>query len=445
MEFDTDENFRSLLSGKSREANVRAPSLVTGNAGDHKLVHAMLRVANRAPNYEEYLAWLDEPTYEPTDRLLVKKEGQILAHIQVLDRVAWFQGVKLPVGGVAGLATLPECRDAGYERLLLAAAERAMRDSQAVVALAHTDRTDVFHECGWCEIGPPRYTEANVNEVLARLAAPTEVALLARRVKPLGIRLWRQVELEALSIVYRQATAETWGGIDRSEAYWRWLVGRKAHDELIVAIHGRDNWDMLESPANIVGYALRRGSQILELATLPAFRRAAEPLLARACQDAIERDYRTVSLHAPASDPLHEVLLTAGGSWLPDGRNRSRTWLIKLLEPARWIESMYEVLIARAKVAGLARPMTITFAVGRRKYRLELTRRSAHFTRDDVAHADVGCTPELLGALLLGNLDVHAARDLGQIDVDSEETLDCLAALFCSVPFWQSPLDTPRT
>jgi predicted acetyltransferase len=444
MEFDTGENFRSLLSGKSREANVRAPSLVTGNAGDHKLIHAMLRVADRAPNYEEFLAWLEEPTYEPTDRLLVKREGQILAHVQLLARAAWFQGVKLPVGGVAGLATLPECREAGYEGLLLTAAEQALRDAQAVVALANTDQADVFRDRGWCEMGHSCHTEANVNEVLARLAAPTEVAPLARRVKPLGIRLWRQVELDALANVYRQAAAETWGAIDRSEAYWRWLVGRKAHDELIVAIHGRDDWDLLESPAHIVGYAMRRGSHVLELATLPGFRRAAAPLLARACQDAIERDYRTISLHTPVDDPLHHLLTAAGGSWLSGGRHGGSTWMVKLLDPARWIEGVYEVLLARAKAAGLARPMTIAFAVGRRKYRLELTRRSGHFTRDDIAKADVGCTPELLGALLLGSLDVHAARDLGQIDVDSDETVNCLAALFCSVPFWQSPLDTLR-
>ena len=69
--------------------------------------------------------------------------------------------------------------------------------------------------------------------------------------------------------VYRHSAAGTWGALDRSEAYWRWLVGRKAHDELIVAIHGRDDWDVLERPAHIVGYAVTRGSQVIELATLP--------------------------------------------------------------------------------------------------------------------------------------------------------------------------------
>ena len=171
----------------------------------------MLRVANQAPSYEDFLAWLDEPTYEPTDRLLVKLGGQIIAHVQVLDRVAWFHGVKLPVGGVEGLATLPEYRDAGYERLLVSAAEQSMHDSQAVVAFARTDRIDVFRAAGWSEIGVPRYTEANVNDVLVRLATPPAAGPLGRRSKPLRIRRWRQVELEALLEVYRRSAGSRWG------------------------------------------------------------------------------------------------------------------------------------------------------------------------------------------------------------------------------------------
>ena len=76
--------------------------------------------------------------------------------------------------------------------------------------------------------------------------------------------------------------------------------------------------------------------------------------------------------------------------------------MVKLLDPARWIENMYEVLSKRAKAAGLARPLTITFDTGRAQYRLELTRRSGHLVRDDAATADVSCTPDMLGASAAG-------------------------------------------
>ncbi len=443
MEFDKGEKSKGLLPHEPRASHGDAARPVHGNAGDHQLVHALLRAANQAPSYEEFLAWLEEPTYEPTNRLLIKLAGQIIAHVQVLERVAWFSGVKLPVGGLEGLVTLPEYRDVGYERQLVAAAEQAMRSSQAVLAFARTDRLDVLRACGWSEIGRPRYTEANVNEVLARLASSTTVLPSARRAKPLRIRLWRQVELDALLNVDRHAVTTTWGALDRSEAYWRWLVGRKAHDELIVAIHGRDDWDVLEAPAHIVGYAVTRGSQVIELATLPTYRRAAHPLLERACQDAIEHDHRTISLHIPATDGLHELMLSAGGSWSTSGRNGS-TLLVKLLDPARWIENLYEVLLERAKAAGLTRPLILTFDTGRRRYRLELTRRSGHLIRDDAATADVTCTPEMLAALLLGNVDVPAAQQSGQLAVRDEELVQRLAALFPPTPFWQSQFDLQR-
>jgi hypothetical protein len=283
-----------------------------------------------------------------------------------------------------------------------------------------------------------------VHEVLAKLATKPPEDPLAPRERPLRIRRWRQVELDALLDVYRYAAESSWGALDRTEAYWRWLVGRNLHDELIVAIHGRDDWDSLESLPNIVGYAIARGSQVVELATLPAFCRAAGLLLARACQDAIERNHRTISLHLPPADPLHEVMLAGGGRWLSNGRSASSTWMVKLFDPVRWIESMYGVLLERAKAAGLARPLSICFHSGRHTYRLELTRRSSHFVRDDTSAPDVRCTSQVLGALLLGAVEFASACDSNQIDCANLTVRSQLAALFPQMPFWQSPLDSLR-
>jgi predicted acetyltransferase len=241
MEFDTGDTSRVLLERGAQASDVRGMRLVAGNAGDHKLVHALLRAANQAPTYEDFLAGLDEPTYEPSDRLLVKSGNEIVAHVRVLPRSAWFEHAKLPIGGIEDLTALPEYCDQGYEQLLVSTAERALRDQQAVVAFAHTNQAaaGAFRDQGWSEVGSQRFTQANVNEVLGVLAA-IETVKVARRQRPLRIRLWRQVELEGLRKVYHQAASAGWGAIDRSEAYWRWLTGRSIHDELIVAIHGPD-------------------------------------------------------------------------------------------------------------------------------------------------------------------------------------------------------------
>lgn len=444
MEFDTGEHSQGVSSSESRRARRVTLSVTSANAGDHKPIYDFLRVANCAPSYEDYLASFDEPTYEPTDRLLAKYDGQIVGHARVLNRIAWFHGIKLPIGGIECFATLPEYRDAGCERLLLAAAEQALRDSQSVLALALTDRYDAFRAAGWCDVESPPCTVANVHDVLARLAAKPPLDPLAPRARPLSIRRWRQVELDALLDVYRHAAAASWGALDRTEPYWRWLIGRNLHDELIVAIHGRDDWDSLESLPHIVGYAITRGSQVVELATLPEFGHAAAPLLTRACQDAIEHDHCAVSLQLPAADPLHQVLLNAGGRWAPKSRGTG-SWMAKLVAPARWIESIYGALQERAKEAGLARPLTLNFNTGGHTYRLELTRRSSHFIRAGAARPDVLCSPQVLGAILLGAVDVAAACNSKRIECGSESSQSQLTALFPQASFWQSSLDSLRS
>ena len=97
------------------------PRLATANAGDHKLVHTLLRAVHQNPSYEDFATWLDDPRYDPADRLLAKQGDKIIAHVHVLHRVGWFGGVQVPMGSVQDLAALPEYRRAGYEHLLLGA------------------------------------------------------------------------------------------------------------------------------------------------------------------------------------------------------------------------------------------------------------------------------------------------------------------------------------
>jgi hypothetical protein len=144
-------------------------------------------------------------------------------------------------------------------------------------------------------------------------------------------------------------------------------------------------------------------------------------------------------LHLPSSDPLHELLLAAGGSW--STRAQGAAWLVKLLDPTRWIEGLYSVLLERAKAAHFARPFAIGFDTGRCKYRFELTRRSGHLALDARAPSDVTCSPAVMGALLVGNLNVTEARQTDRIHFRDEETAARVAILFPQVAFWQSQFD----
>jgi predicted acetyltransferase len=431
-----------VKAGSSRQTHGDSPRLVTGNSGDHRLIHALLRAVQQAPSQEDFASWLDEPSYEPADRLLVKRGDQIVAHLQLLYRGAWFHGVQLPVGGVQDLAVLPEYRQMGYDRLLVCAAEQAMRDNQSVVSLLRTDRPDVFRSCGWMDAHAQGYSQAHVNDVLAHLAAQS--AVRRRRTRRLRIRLWRHVELDAVRYVYRAAAAHGWGAWQRSEPYWRWLVGRRAHSELIVAIDGPDDVDDLQTESNIVGYAVTKGSRVVELCCLPEYGSAALRLLARTCRDAIEQGCRTITVHTPASDSLHELIVTAGGHWSADPQASGGVLMVKLLDPPRWIEATYLEMQRRAKHAGLERPCEIVFDTGRHRERFLLTHRSSRLVRDDEAAADVCCAPDTFAALLVGNLNVARACQEGLLRIASDDARDKLAVLFPPALFWQSQFDTLR-
>ncbi|MEM9660274.1 MAG: hypothetical protein AAF961_18070, partial [Planctomycetota bacterium] len=193
-----------------------------------------------------------------------------------------------------------------------------------------------------------------------------------------------------------------------------------------------------------VGYAIVRDSCVVEMFTLPGFSSVAPQLLARACRDAIDRDHHFVSLHCPADASLHELMVTAGGTWISDGADGSERWMVKLLSPTRWVERIYPLLHQSARQSNIARPFKFQFDVEGVGYALTLTRRSARLEQ-----AKSAGRPSAISAwqevqdLLLGNrtaahplLETAAAVDAG--------AADGLATLLPPRLFWQSPLELIR-
>jgi predicted acetyltransferase len=423
-------------------AKANEPRLVFAHASDHALVHALLRAANQSPSYEDFLTQLDEPSYEPADRLLLQHGKQLIAHVQLAQRMAWFGGVKLRIGSLQDLAVLPEYAQAGCERKLLTVAERQLRDAQSVVGLVRTDRPEPFRAAGWTDVRGQGHSEVSTRDLLAHLSA--QAALTSRRPHLLQVRRWRHVEMESVRFVYSEWASHGWGAVHRPEGYWQWLVGRKAHSDLFVAVAGADQWEESQSDSRIVGYGVTAGDKVLELCCLSDYARAAPRLIVRACQDAIEQDHHTLSLHTPATDPLHELLVTAGGTWRNEDRGAGGALLVKLLSPSRWVEAIFPILRHHAKRAAIPRPFEICFGCGAEKYRLIVTRRSSRLVTDEAVDADVRCDAAVFDALLLGNLNIAKAHESGQLQVADEETLQRLAALFPPALFWQSQLDVLR-
>ncbi len=424
--------------------------IVAGNAGDHPLVLKLLVETRHAALGEDFQSRLDEPSYRPSDRLLVRRERDLVAHVHVADHIAWFEGQRVPVVKLQDFAALPEFSSAGYGERLLDSAEDIAAGEGAVVGIVHAETPEFFARRGWSLLRGQGHTRANARAVLAHLDAQDAARRRLKRT-PLTVRTWRHFELDAVRSLYHLFAVDQWGPLLRSELGWQWLIGRKAQDQILLAVEDRAAGgndlppDDVHACGKVVGYAVVRGSCIIEMATLEEFAAAQTQLLARACQDAMDRDHNSISLFTPASDPLHELLVTAGGQWISDaGAGRAR-WMAKLLAPEKWTERFYPAWHERARAAGIARPWELGFDLGEDRYRFTLTRRSARLERVAELPADwVACARPIMDSLLLSNLSIPAALTAGRLQVSSERVAEALAAVFPPRLFWQSPLELLR-
>lgn len=430
-----------LASGARGERGLNEaapPARVTAaGAGDHAAVYQLLLSVFHAPSPDGFHAWLDDPFYEPRNRLLVKRGERIVSHVRLTERVAYFGSLQIPVAGLGWLATLPEFRGCGYAGQLLKASDHAMRGSRSLAGLLSTKQPHFFRRHGWAVCGRHCHARAGARRLLAQLSArglpPAE--------EMLNIRPWRQVELPALMRLYAANQARGYLGYERSEAYWRWLISRKDFDQIYVALDGPDKFELDIAGSPIVGYAIVKEDRVLELMTEPGHRGAAEQLLARACSEAIERDCHSITLHAPPGDRLFEVFGSAGGALCQQEVHHGEVFMAKLLDPLAFLRAIVGELHLRAERAKLVRPCGLGLLFDEAKLRVIATRRSVKLSRGKLGRSYLRLNLPELTRLLLGHLDVREAVASGRILASTRQAVETAEALFPRLPQWRSPLD----
>jgi len=140
--------------------------IVAGNAGDHAFVLQLLVEAYQCPLAEDFQSRLDEPSYKPSDRLLLQREQRLIGHVQMLKQIGWFQGQRCPLVKLQDFATLPEYRSADFEKTLLDVAESTAVTEGAILGLVQTDRPEWFEQHGWSCFRGQGYTRANTRAIL---------------------------------------------------------------------------------------------------------------------------------------------------------------------------------------------------------------------------------------------------------------------------------------
>lgn len=417
---------------------VRSP-IISATRGDHSAIYCFLTGVLGPPHSRaEFKAALEDPFYEPCDRLLLRRNGQIYGHVHLTHRVVQFGSVPIPVAGLDRLAIDPQRRGRGLGMHLLQAAEQRMLQDGAVLGLLRTSIPHFFRRTGWALCGRPSYRAAGARALLAQLL---DYGIHQERQRRFQIRPWRRWEEAGLMRIYDENRAGSFGFSERSRAYWQWLLRRHAYDQLYVALQGSNLWNPEVTDQAMVGYAAIQGDKIVELMTVRGRERAAARLLARVCGDAIEHDRQNVVLHAPPGSRLFRFFDQARGSRPEGPAERGAVSMARLLDPRAFLRLLCGPLQHRAEQAGLPRPMMLGLLVEGRKYKLEITRQGIAVSTNHVSRNYLRLNVCDFTRLLLGQLDYEQALAEGRLEASTAFARDSGAVLFPHLPLWRPPWD----
>jgi predicted N-acetyltransferase YhbS len=435
---------------------VRLPVLAA-RGGDHATIYYFLQSVFQGPSPTEFHASLEDPFYEPHDRLLLRSRRRIAAHVHIMHRTMHLGSALIPVAGLAWLGVAPEDRHQGLGTHLLRAAESQMASGGALVAVLRTSAARFFRRTGWALCSQASYRRANVRALLARLL---DRGLIPRPRRRLHIRPWLQWEQAALARIYDQnvlppqndgdALAGTqplgggsiaYGPLERTSAYWHWLLKRHGYDQLYVALEGPEQLELGEISTRIVGYAVTKGEQIVELMAAPDCPRAAVELLARCCGDAIEHDRHCVLLHAPPSCPLFEIFDEAGGYGPPHVPDHGEVCMMRLLDPLELLRGLCGEFERRAAAAHLSRPFELGLLMEGQKYQVELGREGVAVTSQRLGRSYLRLNVADFTRLVLGQLDWDSALLAGRLECSTALAREAGRALFPPFPLWRPPWD----
>jgi predicted N-acetyltransferase YhbS len=413
--------------------------LAPATAGDHAAIHQLLTTVFQGPGRDEFSASLEDPFYEPCDRLIVKRGLQVVGHVHLAQRSIRLGDEVVPATVVHRLGVLPEYRGRGFAGRLLAQTDVQMRADGSVLGLLSTRRPHFFRTHGWVVCMRHSRAQVGARDLLAQLSARGYAPHSAG--DELNIRPWRHVELPSLVRLYAESTAASYGPYERTEAYWRWLVNRHSADGLLVALAGPKRFDFDVNDDSIVGYAIVKDDTILEVAASQKHPGVKERLLARACGEAIERDMHVVKLHLSPDDSAWEMIRAAGGVEHRGEQCDGEVTMVKLLDPIDYLRRLAPKLHDRATAVRLKRPQELSLVVGDQAMRITATRRSVKIAAAAPGRAWVKLCEGDFTRLLLGHLDVEEGAACGRVKSSNRAALRTAAVLFPRLPLWHPPLD----
>jgi len=426
----------------------QGPVVTAARAGDHLAIHKFLLDVFHGPTSAEFTAQLENPFYEPSNRLIVKHRKQLIGHVRLQQQQMHFGTELIPISNLCELATAPEYRQRAIGSALLQAAEQQMISEGSLLGILETNVPNFYRQHGWTVASRHSFSTADARNILSTLGAnriqqqPISINRpFEEEPKQYNIRLWRHVEQEALIHLYRENTVNSYGPLLRSEDYWRWLFSRRGFERIYVAIDGPDKLQLAGSYKSIIGYAAIRYGRILEIMTAQGHEQAAYQLIDRACSDVIESKDRPISIDAPPGNPLHEFLQSAGGSYHHLEDNNGVFTMIKLFDPLKLLEQLREEINQRAQKAAIARPFELGLEIRGKWCQILFTPRSVKIVKGKSGRSHLRCEESVLTQLLLGHLNVQEAVEQGLLNPSTRIAFETAETIFPQLPLWRPPLD----
>ena len=396
-------------------------------AGDQSEILQLLSGLPSPPTRAEFHAAVDHPDHDANNRLVGRLAGRIVGHAEIVPRQLMIGPVSVRGAVIDRVAVLPECRGAGHGQKLVRAAEERMRQSGAVVALTRTRIAPSFRELGWSVLGRDAATPGRPTEILARLLDGPRW-----RGETVTMRQWRHVELPAILRIYKQNAARFVGPLDRDEHYARWLVSRGAFDSIIVALVGQDRYEIQESSARIVGYAIQSGTRVLEILADPEFPGLEREILARVCAEAVENDRQEIVYESGAADPLHAAV--AGGEGLVQAGDRMIVG--RVYRPLDLLAALVPAIEQRVAAAGIRETVELGIEAPGARGSVIVTGGKATVHPGRVGRSYLKIADEELSRLLLGQCDPAEAEAAGRLEASTQVALKLAGQLFPRQPLW---------
>ena len=147
-------------------------------------------------------------------------DGQMAACLRILPLQTFIHGASIPLGGISGVACLPEHRRKGYVGRLLRHALAVMREQGQPLSSLFTPHPSLYRRYGWM----------TASNALSYRLKPKDISL-TNSAPPAG-HSYRITEEEwpTIADVYRRFAAHRNGYLNRDERWWKEAIFRRIYD-----------------------------------------------------------------------------------------------------------------------------------------------------------------------------------------------------------------------